>query len=327
MSVLSKLQSLNINLCSDLSQIDCCIFHPTSSAASRAASARTQESVLRRLQSVSVKPCSDPSQIDCSIFNPTSGSPPAPPALVTQTNPLVSCLMVTRGNIALMRYSLACYQRQTYANRELVVVAEPEAGEKVRAFIALQESLNVTVFVAPAGLTLGDHRNLAAARARGAILVTWDDDDLSDPRRLDTAVQVLRQTGAAAAFLARLLVWWPQRKVAAISSRRLWEQSIAAWRSYQPIYASLPSSEDTVAINRLISTHHVAQVDCPFLYVYAVTGLNVSNAPHFEGVLSTAECIFEGDQFDELNEHLSDRLPVLDYAALLKDEGAVKILG
>src|SRR5258708_39563017 len=52
MSVLSRLQSLNINLCSDLSQIDCFIFHPTSESASRAASARKQESVLRRLQSV-----------------------------------------------------------------------------------------------------------------------------------------------------------------------------------------------------------------------------------------------------------------------------------
>src|SRR5262249_2908331 len=148
------------------------------------------------------------------------------------TQPLVSCLMVTRGNIDLMRYSLACYRQQTYANRELVIVAEPEAGEKVRASIALHESSDITVLDAPRGWTLGDHRNLAAARARGSILVTWDDDDLSDPRRLDTAVQVLRQTGAAAAFLSRLIVWWPQRRLAAISWRRLWEGSIAAWRSF-----------------------------------------------------------------------------------------------
>jgi hypothetical protein len=321
MSVLSSLQSLNIKLCSDLSQIDCSIFRPTPGSSSALPALVTQKRVLSSLHSVSFKLCSDLSQIDCSIFHPTPGSSLAPPALVTQANPLVSCLMMTRGNIELMRYSLACYQRQTYANRELVVVAEPEAGEKVRAFIALHENLNVTVFVAPPGLTLGDHRNLAAARARGAILVTWDDDDLSDPRRLDIAIRVLRQTGAAAAFLARLLVWWPQRKVAAISRRRLWEQSIAAWRSYMPIYAPLPRGEDSVAINRFISTHDVAQVDCPFLYVYAVTGRNTSNARHFERILSTAECLFEGDQFDELNEHLSDRLPVLNYAALLKDEG------
>jgi len=33
--------------------------------------------------------------------------------------------------------------------------------------------------------------------------------------------------------------------------------------------------------------------------------------------LSSAECSFEGDQFDELNALLSDRLRVLDYAAVL----------
>jgi glycosyltransferase involved in cell wall biosynthesis len=231
---------------------------------------------------------------------------------------------MTRGNINLMKYSLACYQRQTYENRELVVVAEPEAGEKVQAFIASQDCLNVAVLVAPPGLTLGDHRNLAAVHARGAILVTWDDDDLSDPRRLDIAVQVLRQTGAAAVFLARLLIWWPHRRVAAITKRRLWEQSIAVWRSYLLRYAPLPRGGDSAAINKFISRHPVAQFDSPFLYVYAVTGWNTWNASHFEWILSNGECLFEGDQFDELNEYLSNRLPVRDYMAFLSDEGAVK---
>ncbi len=284
-------------------------------------------SVLSRLQSVGVKLCSDISEINCTVFEPTPGFSRAPPTLVTQANPLVSCLMMTRGNIDLMRYSLACYQRQTYAHRELMVVAEPEASEKVQAFIASQEALNVRVFVAPPGLTLGDLRNFAAARARGAILVGWDDDDLSDPRRLDIAVHVLRQTGVAAVFLARWLIWWPQRKVAAISDRRSWEGTIAAWRSYMPIYPPLTRGEDAVAVEGLTSTHRVARVDCPLLYVYAVTGRNTWDSSHFERNISRAECVFEGDQFDELNELLSDRLPVLDYAATLNAGGAVKIPG
>jgi hypothetical protein len=276
-------------------------------------------SVLPKLQSVGVKLCSDNAEIYYRILEPTPGFSPVPPALVTQDNPLVSCLMMTRGHLELMKYSLACYQRQTYANRELVVVAEPEAGEKVRTFIASQDALNVTVFVAPPGLTLGDHRNLAAARARGAILMGWDDDNLLDPRRIDTTVKVLRRTGAAAAFLSRVLIWWPQRKVAAISGRRLWEGNITVWRSYMPIYPPLPLGEDTVAVNALVSTHRVALIDCPLLYVYTITGRNTWNAPHFEKLLAVAECLFEGDQFDELNALLSDRLPVLDYAAVLND--------
>jgi Glycosyl transferase family 2 len=234
--------------------------------------------------------------------------------------------MLTRGHIELLKYSLACYQRQTYAHRELVVVAEAEAGEKVRAFIGAQEVLNATVFIAPPGLAIGDHRNLAAARARGAILVTWDDDDLSDPQRLDITVEVLRRSGAAAAVLSRLLIWWPKRKIAAISGRKVWEGTLLAWRSFVPIYPSLQRGEDSEGTNRIGTTHYVAHIDCPLLYVYAVTGRNTWEASHFEKFLSWADCVFEGDQFDELNGLLSDRLPVLEYASVLNDEGAVKIL-
>jgi hypothetical protein len=273
--------------------------------------------VLATLQSIGVELCSDDSQINCTTFEPPSGPSAAPERPASQTNLFVSCLMMTRGNVDLMRYSLACYMRQTYPHRELLVVVEPEAGEKVRAFLASQEIMNLTVFVAPPGLTIGDHRNLAAARARGEILVTWDDDDLSDPQRLTIAVAVLRQTGVAAAFLSRLLVWWPQRRVAAISGRRCWEGTMAAWRSNMPIYAPLQRGGDTAAIEPLLRTHRVAQIDCPLLYVYAVTGRNTWNAPHFEKMLSTAEGLFEGEQFDELNKLLSDRMPVLNYAATL----------
>jgi glycosyltransferase involved in cell wall biosynthesis len=276
-------------------------------------------SVLSKLQSVGVELCSDIAEVRCGIREPTPGFSRVPPALVRSDNPPVSCLMMTRGHLELMKYSLACYQRQTYANRELVVVAKHEAGEIVRAFIASQETSNVAVFVAPPGLTLGDRRNLAAARARGAILMNWDDDDLSDPQRIETYVNMMRRTGAAAAFLSRLLIWWPQRKVAAISESHAWEQSVAAWRSHVPIYAPLASVEDTPAIKGLTSTHRVVLIDCPLLYVYVVTGGNLSGDLHFESLISRADCIFEGDQFDELNALLSDRLPVLDYAAVLND--------
>ena len=284
-------------------------------------------SVLSRLQSAGVQPVSDILDINCKVFEPAPGAIQAPPVLAAQANPLVSCLMTTRGNLDLMKYSLACYRRQTYANRELVIVAEPEAGEKVETFIAAQDVLNATVFVAPPGLAFGDHRNIATARSRGAVLVAWDDDDLADPRRLEVAVGTLRHSGAAAAFLSRLLVWWPRRKVAAISQRKPWEGTIAAWRPHMPLYPRMQRGEDTIAINALVNTHRVALVDCPFLYVYAVTGRNTWGPRHFEHFLKYAECLFEGDEFDELSELLSDRLPLLDYAAMLNDEGTVKLGG
>ena len=91
-----------------------------------------------------------------------------------------------------------------------------------------------------------------------------------------------------------------------------------------PIYPSLSRGEDTAAVNKLVGTHRVALIDCPLLYVYVITGRNTCNVPHFEEMLAVAECLFEGNQFDELNALLSDRMPVFDYAAVLNGEDAVK---
>src|SRR3954447_25930959 len=110
-------------------------------------------SVLATLQSHGIELCSDNSQINCSVHDPSSTSPPAPRASALEENPLVSCLMVTRGNLELIRYSLGCYRSQTYQRRELVIVAEADAGDRVRSFIDTHQDLNVTVFVAPPGLT------------------------------------------------------------------------------------------------------------------------------------------------------------------------------
>ena len=272
-------------------------------------------SVHSKLQNFAVDLVSDHTKFRFYTGAPQAAAVPEPPA-----HPRVSCLMVTRGNIELLKHSFACYQRQTYANRELVIVAEPEAVKKVHNFIASQEPANVRLYVAPPGLSLGDHRNFAVARATGNILATWDDDDLSDPRRLEVAVQALRQqTDAAAVVLSRVLLWWPQRKLAAITHRRTWEQSMVVWRNYLPIYPARPRNEDAVARD-LVRTRRWAAIDSPLLYVYVVTGRNTWDPAHFEEILSHAECRFEGDEFDELNQLLSHRLSLLDYAAVLTNK-------
>jgi hypothetical protein len=100
--------------------------------------------VLSKLQGIGIRLWWDYSQIKNAISYLAGGFSPVPPMLVPQTNPLFSCLMLTRGNIELLKHSLAYYQSRTIPNRELVVVAEPEAGEKARAYINLQKILNAS---------------------------------------------------------------------------------------------------------------------------------------------------------------------------------------
>lgn len=62
------------------------------------------------------------------------------------------------------------------------------------------------------------------------------------------------------------------------------------------------------------------------LYIYAVTGNNIWHDSHFEKILRDASCAFEGDRFTELNRLLSERLPVLEYAAMLMgQEGSLRL--
>jgi hypothetical protein len=245
--------------------------------------------------------------------DPAAGSQPRP------GRPLVSCLMVTRGDTGLLRYAVDSYARQTWRDRELIVVTNSGLGAPIRALLSACGVETASIFVASPELSLGDLRNIGVARARGQILMTWDDDDLSDPRRIETCVAVMARTGAAAAFLSRLLLWWPERERAAITHRRFWEGSMAVWTEYVRVSPALPRGEDTPVMNAIIGSHATASIDAPLLYAYVVTGANTCDTQTFQLYFDKAECHFEGESYRQLVALLSERMPVVAYDAYLRD--------
>jgi glycosyltransferase involved in cell wall biosynthesis len=202
--------------------------------------------------------------------------------------------MVTRGRLDLVRESVAGFMAQSWPSRELVVVCD-DVSEGLRELLAPMGE-QARLVEAPRGLSLGDLRNLAIARASGAYVCQWDDDDLYDPDRIGVCMQVLQDAGVDAVFLSRWLFWWPDRQVLAQLETRIWEGSILARRSVMPVYPSLPRAEDTSAIYFLLKHRRVALVDAPHLYCYRVTGHNTWDAKHFEDMLSRASRIFRPDE-------------------------------
>jgi glycosyltransferase involved in cell wall biosynthesis len=239
------------------------------------------------------------------------GSSPLP--VRTNPNPLVSCLMVTRGDRPAVKYAIGCYKNQLYANKELIVIVDNENLRYIEDILNANSIDGAKVYGIPYGLTLGDLRNMSIARAQGDILMQWDDDDLYDPLRIKSAVAILTRFPAAATLLSRLLIWWPDREVATISGKRLWEGSIAMWREYAPVYPSLARGEDTPAVESLTNTHQFAIIDSPLLYVYVITGANTWNTAHFEQIISDSECVFAGKDYQNLIELLSHRTPIRSY--------------
>jgi glycosyltransferase involved in cell wall biosynthesis len=201
-------------------------------------------------------------------------------ALNSDQKPLISCLMVSRGEVFPARLAILCYQLQTYPNRELIIVsAQPESP--LSDYVDALGDATIRYIESPP-LTLGDLRNTSAAEAGGSFLCIWDDDDLYHRERLARQYESLCASGAAAHFLSRLLFWWPDRRLLAVTGERPWENSMLVRRDALPAYPSKSQGEDTELVEKLTRNHAICTSDHPDLYCYIVHGRNTCTDSHFE---------------------------------------------
>jgi glycosyltransferase involved in cell wall biosynthesis len=224
--------------------------------------------------------------MDFDLATSKPGSAPKGARFTFHPSPLVSCLMVTRGDEGLMRQAIACFQAQTYGHRELIVVSAARQTD-VAGFVAGLGDPRIR-FVAAADAPLGGLRNASVAAAQGDLICQWDDDDLSDPRRLELMVSVLAASQCDAVFLSRVTLWWPARRRLVLSEARLWEGTMLARRGAVPPYPHYDRREDSAMVETLRQGSSVAVVDAPGMYVYRVTGKNTWDEAHFDALFATA---------------------------------------
>lgn len=123
----------------------------------------------------------------CPNFAPR----PAAPVEAPSAAPLVSCIMPTFDRRAFIPDAIRCFLAQDYPNLELIVVDDSTAAvadllpsDPRIVYVRLHERKSV-----------GAKRNLACERARGELIVHWDDDDWYPPSRVRMQVDALRQRG------------------------------------------------------------------------------------------------------------------------------------
>ena len=108
--------------------------------------------------------------------------------------PLVSAVMITGKNpdrMPLAKIAIQCFQRQTYQNKELVIIntdRKPVCGsdKRVREIMVNYED----------GFRLGDLRNLGLILAKGDWIIQWDDDDWYGDNRIAVQMETA-ESGAA----------------------------------------------------------------------------------------------------------------------------------
>lgn len=202
----------------------------------------------------------------------------------------VSCLCVTRG--PRISHAIAQFERQTYGERELVVVHQ---GLTERASIKLR-AVNAVVVHAPQRLRLGSLRNLAVQAATGQWCIQWDDDDMFHQGRIERQLTHAINAGQEAQFMSS----WFMRDVLTgdvfHSFRRLWEGSLLASRRMllrHPYDGTLSKAEDSAQARAMV-THdkqRVGIIEAPELYLYQYHGANTWGGDHFRGLFERSKLL------------------------------------
>jgi hypothetical protein len=107
---------------------------------------------------------------------------------VPTSEPLVSCIMPTCDRRLFVARAIRYFLEQDYPNRELVVV--DDGADCVADLIPTDPWIRYVRL--PSRRTIGVKRNLGCEQARGELVVHWDDDDWSAPRRLSYQVEMFQ---------------------------------------------------------------------------------------------------------------------------------------
>ena len=122
--------------------------------------------------------------------------------------PLVSCIMPTANREKYIPYAIRYFLDQNYPNKELVIVDDGHTS--VAPFIPEKDTISY-FYSAPIG-TIGLKRNYACEKAKGEIIVNWDDDDWYAPDWISYQVVSLLSSGADIAGLNQVQYWSPLLK-------------------------------------------------------------------------------------------------------------------
>jgi hypothetical protein len=186
-------------------------------------------------------------------------APKKMPAIIPVTwkfsdNPLVSCIMPTGNREEFITAAIDCWQKQTYQNRELIILDDGQVSvkklipkNKMIRYVRLQEKQ-----------VLGIKRNQGCEMANGEIICHFDDDDWSAPERIADQVARLRETSRPITGYGILYFWDIQKqkgkRYVATSANYVCGTSLCFLKAYwqQSQFPPKAAQEDSAFIDRAI---------------------------------------------------------------------------
>ncbi|SHG10418.1 glycosyltransferase family 2 protein [Pedobacter caeni] len=119
--------------------------------------------------------------------------------------PLVSCIMPTANRQKFIPLALEYFLNQDYPNTELLIIDD---GITPIGNI-IPENLKIRYFYSSPLGTIGTKRNYACERAKGEIIMHWDDDDWYAPDWISRQVAHISKSDADITGLNRVMFYSP----------------------------------------------------------------------------------------------------------------------
>ncbi len=138
----------------------------------------------------------------------------------------MTCLCLTQNRRKWLPLAIQCFLKQTYPNRELLILAD---GESVRDLVPDDPRIRL---VEIEQRNIGDKRNFGCSIARGSVIAHWDDDDHSEPQRLDDQIARLVESGKA-------VTGYFSMRFHEVETNRWWQCSGRSDRGFEVIGTSL----------------------------------------------------------------------------------------
>ena len=220
----------------------------------------------------------------------------------------ISALCVTRGNAKLLTRAIQCFNVQTHPNRELVIVHEGLVDHPELKELHERRGPNEQWVYNPPGLTLGERRNIALESATGAYVMTWDDDDWYDPKRMEIQLTFLEMDKVDGLMLQNLILWDAEKGDFYLSFDRPrgWEQTILMKRdaALKIRYPHSDKGEDSQFVARFNTQFKLkTRGGFNWLYVYTYHGGNTWDRKHFEGLYKKSKKLPVTSEFMTLTDH------------------------
>ncbi len=213
----------------------------------------------------------------------------------------ISCLMIAKNQIEIIKRSTQCYLNQTYPTKELIILSQQshDYNQEIKSYILSLKRSDIHFIVAPTILTLGAMRNLSVELSTGSVICQWDDDDFHHPLRLSTQYSHLTQDGIVASLYTQYLhffettgeMYWVDRSRKPKDDQRYLPGTIMFSKTLFHRWDNLlypekgrqsQSEESWNVLQKLYSIGRIAPIKDGFQYIYTYNGNNTYNSDHYK---------------------------------------------